>query len=104
ETRRAVVRELHLRGYETAEAGDASGALRRWEQRRAGLGLLNLGLADKGGLQVIRRIRREATTPIVILSGRYDERAKVQALEAGAPDYVKNPFGVHEPNAQPRGP
>ena len=100
ETRRAVVRELHLRGYETAEAGDGNSALRRWEQRRPDLVLLDLGLPDMDGLQVIRRIRREATTPIVILSGRYEERAKVQALEAGADDYVTKPFGVEELNAR----
>jgi len=102
ETRQAVVRELHLRGYETAEAADAASAFRRWEQRRPDLVLLDLGLPDMDGLQVIRRIRREATTPIVILSGRYEERAKVQALEAGADDYVTKPFGVDELNARLR--
>ena len=50
----------------------------------------------------IRRIRREATTPIVILSGRYDEREKVEALERGADDYVTKPFGVDELNARLR--
>ena len=51
---------------------------------------------------VIRRIRREAATPIVILSGRYDEREKVEALERGADDYVTKPFGVDELNARLR--
>ncbi len=62
--------------------------------------LLDLGLPDLDGLQVIRRIRRDATTPIVILSGRYGEREKVEALEAGADDYVTKPFGVDELNAR----
>jgi two-component system KDP operon response regulator KdpE len=102
ETRRAVVRELHLRGYDTAEAADGRGALRHWEQRRPDLVLLDLGLPDMDGLQVIRRIRRDAATPIVILSGRYEEREKVQALESGADDYVTKPFGVDELNARLR--
>ena len=58
--------------------------------------LLDLGLPDIDGLEVVRRIRREATTPIVILSGRYEEREKVEALERGADDYVTKPFGVDE--------
>ena len=64
--------------------------------------LLDLGLPDMDGLEVIRRIRREATTPIVILSGRYEEREKVEALERGADDYVTKPFGVEELNARLR--
>ena len=51
---------------------------------------------------IVRRIRREATTPIVILSGRYEEREKVEALERGADDYVTKPFGVDELNARLR--
>ena len=54
------------------------------------------------GLDIVRRIRREATTPIVILSGRYEEREKVEALERGADDYVTKPFGVDELNARLR--
>jgi two-component system, OmpR family, KDP operon response regulator KdpE len=102
ETRAAVVRELHLRGYDVAEAPDGRSALERWERRRPDLVLLDLGLPDVDGLQVIRRIRRDAATPIVILSGRYEEREKVQALEAGADDYVTKPFGVDELNARLR--
>ena len=54
------------------------------------------------GLEVIRRIRREAMTPIVILSGRYAEREKVEALERGADDYVTKPFGLDELHARLR--
>ena len=64
--------------------------------------LLDLGLPDIDGLDVVRRIRRDATTPIVILSGRYEEREKVEALERGADDYVTKPFGVDELNARLR--
>jgi two-component system KDP operon response regulator KdpE len=64
--------------------------------------LLDLGLTDIDGLEIIRRIRREAMTPIVILSGRYAEREKVEALERGADDYVTKPFGLDELHARIR--
>jgi two-component system KDP operon response regulator KdpE len=64
--------------------------------------LLDLGLPDVDGLELIRRIRADAATPIVILSGRYEEREKVEALERGADDYVTKPFGVDELNARIR--
>jgi len=102
ETRRIIVRELSARGYEVDAAGDGTAALERWGLRRPDVVLLDLGLPDLDGLQVIRRIRREATTPIVILSGRYEEREKVEALERGADDYVTKPFGVDELNARLR--
>jgi two-component system, OmpR family, KDP operon response regulator KdpE len=102
ETRRAVARELAARGYDVEEAPDGRQAIERWERRRPDLVLLDLGLPDLDGLQVVRRIRREALTPIVILSGRYEEREKVEALERGADDYVTKPFGVDELNARLR--
>jgi two-component system KDP operon response regulator KdpE len=102
ETRAALSRELIARGYRVDEASDARTAMLRWEARRPDVILLDLGLPDLDGIQVIRRIRREATTPIVILSGRYGEPEKVAALEAGADDYVTKPFGVDELNARLR--
>ena len=102
ETRAALVRELSGRGYRVEEAADGRSALLRWEVRRPDVVLLDLGLPDMDGIQVIGRIRRDATTPIVILSGRYDEREKVEALERGADDYVTKPFGVDELNARLR--
>ena len=76
--------------------------MQRWDARRPDVVLLDLGLPDIDGVQIIRAIRKEATTPIVILSGRYDEREKVEALERGADDYVTKPFGVDELNARIR--
>jgi two-component system KDP operon response regulator KdpE len=102
ETRAALVRDLSARGYRVAEAADGQEALRHWESRRPDVVLLDLGLPDMDGLDIIRRIRREATTPIVILSGRYEEREKVAALDRGADDYVTKPFGVDELNARLR--
>jgi two-component system KDP operon response regulator KdpE len=102
ETRAVLVRELTGRGYRTTEAADGRTALERWEARRPDVVLLDLGLPDMDGLQLIRRIRRDARTPIVILSGRYEEREKVEALERGADDYVTKPFGVDELHARLR--
>jgi two-component system, OmpR family, KDP operon response regulator KdpE len=96
ETRAALTRELTTRGYRVAEAADGKTAMRQWEGHRPDVVLLDLGLPDIDGLAVVRRIRREAATPIVILSGRYEERQKVEALEQGADDYVTKPFGPRE--------
>lgn len=102
ETRAALVRELSSRGYRVEEAADGRTAIIKWEIRRPDVVLLDLGLPDIDGLDIVRRIRREARTPIVILSGRYEEREKVEALERGADDYVTKPFGVDELNARLR--
>jgi two-component system KDP operon response regulator KdpE len=102
ETRAALARELRARGYRVEEAEDGRSALRRWDAHRPDVILLDLGLPDIDGVEVIKRVRREAQTPIVILSGRYDEREKVAALDRGADDYVTKPFGVEELNARLR--
>ena len=102
ETRAALVRELTARGYRVDQAIDGGSALQRWDARRPDVVLLDLGLPDTDGVQIIGRIRRESATPILILSGRYDEREKVEALERGADDYVTKPFGVDELNARIR--
>ena len=96
---RAVARRATCaaRGYRVERGG-------RRPRRRSSAGsarrpdviLLDLGLPDIDGLQRHPPVRREATTPIVILSGRYEEREKVEALERGADDYVTKPFGVDE--------
>ena len=102
ETRTVLVRELTTRGYLVEETATGRAALERWEAHRPDVVLLDLGLPDLDGLQVIRRIRRDALTPIVILSGRFAEQEKVAALDAGADDYVTKPFGVDELNARLR--
>jgi two-component system KDP operon response regulator KdpE len=99
-TRSVLARELAAGGYRVVEAGDARTGLERFAARRPDLVLLDLGLPDRDGADVIREIRREAATPIVILSGRFEEREKVDALERGADDYVTKPFGVAELRAR----
>jgi len=102
ETRQALVRDLGARGYVVEEAADGRTAMARWEARRPDLVLLDLGLPDVEGLRLIGRIRGDAATPIIILSGRYAETEKVEALERGADDYVTKPFGLDELHARIR--
>jgi two-component system KDP operon response regulator KdpE len=99
-TRLVLARELAGAGFRVTQAEDARTALERFAARRPALVLLDLGLPDLDGLQVITAIRREAATPILILSGRYEEREKVEALERGADDYVTKPFGIAELRAR----
>jgi two-component system KDP operon response regulator KdpE len=77
-----------------------AGALREWDAERPDLILLDLGLPDLDGIAVVRHVRRDATTPILILSARADERVKVETLDAGADDYVTKPFGMDELRAR----
>lgn len=100
--RRAVADYLERRGYAVYEAASAREAMRQWDAHRPDLVLLDLGLPDLDGVDIIRRIRREATTPIIILSARGDERDKIGGLEAGADDYLTKPFATDELNARIR--
>jgi two-component system, OmpR family, KDP operon response regulator KdpE len=99
-TRRALVANLVGHGHQVDEAGTAAEGLRAWEDRRPDLILLDLGLPDRDGLAIIRQIRREAATPILVLSARGDERDRVTALEQGADDYLTKPFGLAELRAR----
>jgi two-component system KDP operon response regulator KdpE len=98
--RAAVAQNLAAHGYLVAEAADAAAALRAWDGSRPDVIVLDLGLPDLDGLTVIRRVRREAATPILVLSARGREADKIGALEAGADDYVTKPFGIGELRAR----
>ena len=99
-TRRAVAEHLAGHGYDVRVAPDAASALRAWDAARPDLIVLDLGLPDLDGLAVIRRVRREAATPILVLSARGREADKIEALEAGADDHVTKPFGIGEVRAR----
>ncbi len=102
DTREALRRDLAARGYRVDPVPDGRSALERWEARRPDLVLLDLGLPDMEGIHVLRRVRREAATPVVILSARGEEAQKIEALEGGADDYMTKPFAVGELNARLR--
>ena len=98
--RRLLRAYLARRGYRVDEAASAREAMRAWEAHRPDLVLLDLGLPDLDGVEVIRRIRRDAVTPIIVLSARGEERDKVAGLEAGADDYLSKPFAIGELEAR----
>ena len=90
---RTTLTAQDYRPIEAATGGEAMSALRH---HRPDLVLLDLGLPDIDGLELIGRIRALGPVPIVVLSSRGDEAAKVRALDSGADDYVTKPFGADE--------
>jgi two-component system KDP operon response regulator KdpE len=94
---RTLAMNLRGRGYQVTAVGTGSAALEAQAAVHADLLVLDLGLPDMDGLEVIRRIRERAdNTPIVILSARWASAEKVAALDLGANDYVTKPFDVSE--------
>jgi len=83
-------------GYRLFEAASGREGLREAETRMPDIIILDLGLPDLDGLEVIQRLREWTTMPIVVLSARGQERDKVAALDAGADDYLSKPFGIAE--------
>lgn len=94
--RRLLVAILARGGYETLEAQDAREALNLAQIGRPDAVLLDLGLPDKDGLELIPLLRRTAPTPIIVISAREGTAEKVAALDLGADDYVTKPFDGDE--------
>jgi two-component system KDP operon response regulator KdpE len=94
--RRLLRTALAAHDYRLIEATTGEDALQQAATRQPDLIILDLGLPDIDGVQVIRRLREWTATPIIVLSARGQERDKIEALEAGADDYVSKPFGVGE--------
>ena len=93
---RAVQTNLARHDFQVGTAESGEQALQAIERFHPDLLLLDLGLPDMDGLDVIRQVRTRSNTPIVVLSVRGAERDKVQALDLGADDYLTKPFGVDE--------
>lgn len=93
---RALAMNLTARGYAVTEAETGTKALIALADRPHDAVVLDLGLPDISGFDVIRAVRQFATTPIVVLSARSGSTDKVEALDLGADDYVTKPFSVDE--------
>jgi two-component system, OmpR family, KDP operon response regulator KdpE len=94
--RRFLRATLTGQGYRLFEVGNGADALVEVAQRQPDVVILDLGLPDMDGLDVIRRLREWSMVPIIVLSARGQERDKVGALDAGADDYVSKPFSAGE--------
>ena len=93
---RALRINLRVRNYDVDIAATGSQALEAAAKHPPDLVILDLGLPDLDGVQVIEGLRGWTQAPIIVLSGRADSTNKVEALDAGADDYVTKPFGMEE--------
>ncbi|TQM83343.1 two-component system KDP operon response regulator KdpE [Saccharothrix saharensis] len=93
---RALRINLSARGYSVLTAHDGTEALKAAAEGRPDVVVLDLGLPDVDGTEVIAGLRGWTTVPIIVLSARVDSADKVEALDAGADDYVTKPFGMDE--------
>ena len=95
--RRFLRTSLTAQGFQVIEAQDGKGALEEIGHHPIDLLVLDLGLPDIDGFEIIRRLRHSGSSvPILVLSSRTDETGKVRALDLGADDYVTKPFSVEE--------
>lgn len=93
---RALRINLTVRGYQVITASTGAGALRAAAEHPPDVVILDLGLPDMSGIDVLGGLRGWLTAPVIVLSARTDSSDKVQALDAGADDYVTKPFGMDE--------
>jgi len=102
EIRRFLRTSLGAEGYRVVEADTGERGVIDAGTHKPDLAIVDLGLPDLDGVEVIRRIRGWSRIPIIVLSARAREQSKVEALDAGADDYVTKPFGVGELLARTR--
>src|SRR6476659_997170 len=93
---RVLSRGLSARGYEVHVAADGEAALQTFGDWHPDLVITDLAMPNMNGLELCRRLRAISEVPIIVLSVKGEERAKVEALDAGADDYVTKPFGIDE--------
>jgi len=93
---RVLLRSLTSKGYDVRVAGDGELALQTFHDWSPSLVITDLAMPNMSGLELCRRLREISEVPIVVLSVRGDEKTKVEALDAGADDYVTKPFGMDE--------
>src|SRR5204863_5084340 len=100
--RRALRTSLEAHGHQVTAVGTGEEGVVAAVDERPDLVLLDLGLPDMDGTEVIRRIRGFSDVPVIVLSVRESQSDKVAALDAGADDYVTKPFGMEELLARTR--
>ncbi len=93
---RVLRRSLMAKGYDVRIAGDGEFALQTFHDWPPALVITDLAMPNLSGLELCRRLRAASDVPIIVLSVRGEEQTKVQALDAGADDYVTKPFGMDE--------
>ncbi len=93
---RLIEKNLAARGHQVAVARDGPEALERFHEGGWDAVLLDLLLPGIGGLEVLKRMRKDSTVPIVVISAVGEEATKVAALDLGADDYLTKPFGIPE--------
>ena len=93
---RVLRRSLMAKGYDVRIAGDGEFALQTFHDWPPALVITDLAMPNLSGLELCRRLRATSDVPIIVLSVRGEEQTKVQALDAGADDYVTKPFGMDE--------
>jgi two-component system KDP operon response regulator KdpE len=94
--RKLLSTNLRASGYAVQAAADGTEALKLIDERPFDLMLLDVTLPGPNGLQVLEAVRRDAALPVLVISGRAQERDTVEALNLGADDYLRKPFGVAE--------
>ena len=93
---RVLLRSLTSKGYDVRIAGDGEFALQTFHDWPPSLVITDLAMPNMGGLELCRHLREISEVPIIVLSVRGEEKTKVEALDAGADDYVTKPFGMDE--------
>ena len=93
---RVLLRSLTSKGYDVRIAGDGEFALQTFHDWPPSLVITDLAMPNMGGLELCRHLRELSEVPIIVLSVRGEEKTKVEALDAGADDYVTKPFGMDE--------
>ncbi len=91
-----LVTLMDANGYQALSAKNCMGAQTIYFSHNPDLVILDLGLPDMDGIEFLKKVRKDALTPILVLSARIEEKDKVEALDLGANDYITKPFGTEE--------
>jgi two-component system KDP operon response regulator KdpE len=100
QTRRFLKKNLNVRDWEVIDTDSGTSGLALVKEAMPDLLILDLGLPDMDGIAIIKHLRQFSTIPILVLSARSLEQSKINALDAGADDYLTKPFGMGELNSR----